>query len=340
MKKVLIPFLIMISASLIFGESLYVVSGIVTKDGTGVEDAKIKITKLPDEKAEEKTDEVMVKMSTTSNAVGRFHFNLKPGKYEISCDYTPPVAIPHELFVTGPENFEVSDKSIEDMEFKIVNDIGYIEANKAILDEIQESIPSVNYKWGKVPIFSLEECQLKAEGFLDTIKDEEGKDVLNGSALGIPLKMYDMNGNAVFYQFPITNLDTRIGYIGVHAIGVKPEESNFFNYPSISLKELNDRLIEFRNKNFLMDSLIPELKKKTASLLKIDHGELMFKRFLSLGPDAFSFYIVFTRFPDENEIIVDMNDISILSNEKTVDQIRDDSEAIYTLKYILDLKGE
>ncbi len=340
MKKGLLYSAIFLSAVIFYSQSTYVVSGIVTKDGSGTENAKIKVIKISEETSGENSVENNYENTITSNPVGRFHFNLYPGKYKIICDYTSPVAIPHELFVIGPEEFEVKDKSIEDLEFRIVDEIGYIEANKAILDSIQESVPSVNYKWGKIPLFTEEECKLKAEGFLNTLKDEEGKDVLNGSALGIPLKIYDLNGNVVFYQFPITNLDTRIGYIGVHSVGIKPEESNFFNYPSISLKELNDRLIEFKNKNFLMDSKIPELKMKTAAVLKIDQSELMFKRFLSLGPDSFSFYVVFTIFPDENEIIVDMNDISILSNEKTVDQIRDESEARYTLKYILDTKND
>lgn len=339
MKKILFAAIFLLISFIICGQTSYVVSGIVTKDGSGIENAKIFVVKLPGDSNDETTSEQIKQKKTTSNSVGRFHFTLEPGKYEISCEYISPVAIPHELFAIGPEAFEVTDKSIEDLEFKIVDDIGYIEDKKSLLDELPDTILSVNYKWGNVPLFSVEECKLKAEGFLDTLKDEDVKDVLNGSALGIPLKIYDMNGNVVFYQFPITNLDTRIGYIGVHAIGVKPEESNFFNYPSISLKELNDRLIEFKDKNFLLDSKIPELKKKTASLLKIDQGELMFKRFLSLGPDAFSFYIVFTKFPDEKEIIVDMNDLSILSNEKSDEQIRDESEARYTLKYILDSKN-
>jgi len=338
MKKLFIFIILLISVWRLTGQESFVVAGIVTQDGKGVENAKITVTKVTE--GSEGTESVAGNtwFTSTSNSIGRFHFMLKPGKYEIVCDYISPVAVPHELFVTGPAEFEITDNSIEDLEFKVVNGIGYIEANKAILENIQDTVPAVNYKWGKIPLFSEEECKLKAWGFLNTLKDEEGKDVLSGSSLGIPLKVYDMNGNVVFYQFPITNLDTRIGYIGVHAVGVKPEESNFFNYPSISLKELNDRLLEYKDKNFLMDSKIPDLKSGIASKLNIDPAELMFKRFLSLGPDAFGFHAVFTRFPDENEFIVDMNDFSILTNDKTPDEIRDESEAAFTLKYILDLQ--
>jgi len=340
MKRVLIPLIIIFTFFYICGEDTFVVSGVVTLEEKGVENAKIKVIRYSDENSEESPGTQFVELVTTSNPVGRFHFNLEPGKYTISCDYTSPVAVPEELFVSGPEEFELKEKSIEDLNFKIVNSIGYIESKKELLEDIPESIPTLNYKWGKIPVFSEEECKLKAAGFLDTLKDEEGKDVLNGAILGIPLKIYDMSGNVVFYQFPITNLDTRIGHIGVHSVGKRPEESNFFNYPSISLKELNDRIIEFKNKNFLMDNLIPDLSLKLAKKLRIDQGELMFKKFLSLGPDAFSFYVVFSRFPDEEEIIVDMNDLSILSSEKTIDEIRDESEARYTLKYILDIKGD
>ncbi len=339
MKRVLIPLILFISSLLVLGQSEFVVSGLVTLKEKGVENVKVKVIKYSDENSEESLSTQFVEMLTTSNSVGRFHFSLQPGKYRITCDYTSPVAIPEELFVSGPEEFELKDKSIEDLNFKIVNSIGYIEASKGMLEDIQESIPAVNYKWGKIPVFSEEECKLKAAGFLDTLKDEEGRDVLNGAILGIPLKIYDLSGNIVFYQFPIANLDTRIGYIGVHSVGMRPEESNFFNYPSISLKELNDRIIEFKNKNFLMDNLIPDISLKLAKKLHIDQGELMFKKFLSLGPDAFSFYIVFSRFPDDEEIIVDMNDLSILSSEKTPEEIRDESEARYTLKYLLDKKS-
>lgn len=339
MKKVLIPLVLFILAILSFGQSEFVVSGLITLEEKGMENVKIKVIRYSEENSEENIGAKPVEIVTTSNSVGRFHFNLQPGKYRISCDYTSPVAIPEELFVSGPEEFELLDKSIEDLNFKIVNSIGYIESNKELLEDIPESIPTLNYKWGKIPVFSEEECKLKATGFLNTLKDEEGKDVLNGATLGIPLKIYDLSGNVVFYQFPIANLDTRIGHIGVHSIGLKPEESNFFNYPSISLKELNDRIIEFKNKNFLMDNLIPDLSLKLAQKLRIDQGELMFKKFLSLGPDAFSFYIVFSRFPDDEEIIIDMNDLSILSSEKTLEEIRDESEARYTLKYLLDKKS-
>ncbi len=339
MKKVFFLLITIFFTLFSIGQT-YVVSGQITFEENGVENATIKVIRYLDANTEEILNTQFVTMVTTSNSTGRFHFSLEPGKYRISCDYTSPVAVPEELFVAGPETFELTDKSIEDLNFNIVDGIGYIEANKGILEEIQESIPAVNYKWGKVPVFSEEECKLKASGFLDTLKDEEGKDVLNGATLGIALKIYDMNNNVVFYQFPITNLDTRIGYIGVHSIGIKPEESNFFNYPSISLKELNDRIIDFKNKNFLMDNLIPAVSMKLAEKLQIDQGELMFMRFLSLGPDSFSFYIVFSRFPDEEEMIVDLNDLSILSSEKTIEEIRDESEARYTLKYILDMKGD
>lgn len=338
MKKFLIFAVLMLTVMLVSAQESFVVSGIVTQNGKGVENAKITVSRISEE-AEERGNTVGTSLfKTTTNSIGRFHFMLKPGKYEILCNYTSPVAVPHDLFVTGPEEFEVTDTSIEDLTFKVVDSFGYIEANKAVLENIQDSVPAVNYKWGKIPLFTEEECKLKAEGFLNTLKNEEGKDVLNGSTLGIPLKVYDMNGNVVFYQFPITNLDTRIGYIGIHALGVKPEESNFFNYPSISLKELNDRLLEYKDKNFLMDSKIPSLKKGIAKKLNIDPAELMFKRFLSLGPDAFGFYAVFTRFPDEKEIIVDMNDLSVITDEKTPEQIRDESEARFTLKYLLDME--
>lgn len=339
MKKTFFLLITLLFSLSVFGET-FVISGKVTLNDKGVENAKISILKLSDESTEESIETQNIEMVTTTNSVGRFHFSLLPGKYKISCDYTSPVAIIDELFAAGPDQFEVKDKSLEDINFKIVGSIGFIEANKNILEEIPDSILSLNYKWGKIPLFSEEECKLKAAGFLDTLKDEDGKDVLNGAVLGVPLKIYDLNGNIVFYQFPITNLDTRIGYIGIHSIGVKPEESNFFNYPSISLTELNNRIIEFKEKNFLMDAKIPELKIKTAMKLGIDKGELMFKRFLSLGPDSFSFYIVFTRFPEEAEIIVDMNDLSILSSEKTFEEIRENSEARFTLEYILDIKGE
>ena len=189
MKKVLIFALIIFTSLLIYGQSQFVVSGLVTLKEKGVENVKIKVIKYSDENSEESLSTQFVEMFTTSNSVGRFHFSLQPGKYRITCDYTSPVAIPEELFVSGPEEFELKDKSIEDLNFKIVNSIGYIEANMGILEEIQESIPAVNYKWGKIPVFSEEECKLKAAGFLDTLKDEEGRDVLNGAILGIPLKI-------------------------------------------------------------------------------------------------------------------------------------------------------
>ncbi|MCK5220236.1 MAG: carboxypeptidase regulatory-like domain-containing protein, partial [Candidatus Aminicenantes bacterium] len=268
MKKTFFLLIIAFFCINAIGET-FVVSGMVTLNDKGVENAKISVLRLTDESSEEGLNSQNVEMVTTSNSVGRFHFNLRPGKYKISCDYTSPVAVPDALFAAGPDQFELINESIEDLKFKIVDSIGFIEANKSILEEIAESVHTLNYKWGMVPVFSEEECKLKAAGFLDTLKDEDGKDVLNGATLGLPLKIYDMTGNVVFYQFPITNLDTRIGYIGVHSVGIKPEESNFFNYPSISLKELNDKIINFRSKNFLMDNVIPEISMKLAKKMGI-----------------------------------------------------------------------
>ena len=341
MKKAFIFLPIFFFSVFFYGQGQeFVVSGKVTLNSIGVKDATISVLKLSDNSSGDEDNAENVELVTTTNSSGIFHYSIQPGKYKIKCEYTSPVAVPDELFVTGPEKFELIDKSIEELNFKIVDSIGFIEANAGILEKIPDQVPTVNYKWGKIPIFSEEECKLKVSTFLGMLKGEEGKDVLDGATLGIPLKMFDMTGNIVFYQFPITNLDTRIGYIGVHSVGLNPKESNLFNYPSISLKELNDRLIEFRSMNFLMDSRIPDMRRRTAAKLGVDPGELMFKRFLSLGPDSFSFYIVFNKFPDEKEIIVDMNDYSILSEEKTTEQICDESEARYILKYILDLKSE
>jgi len=340
MKKILISLIVFILPALFYTESSLVVSGRVTIKGKGVAKAKVSISRINSQKSDTESNEQEIEIFTTTNSFGGYYFNLKPGKFKINCDYTPPAVVSEELYVTGPENFELLDKGIDDLNFKIVNGLEYVKANVKILSEISESIPAVNYKWGKVPLFSEDECKFKANGFLKTLKNEEVKDVLNGSSLGIPMKVYDIQGNIVFYQFPIINLDTRIGFIGVHALGIKPEVSNIFTYPSITLRELNNRIIDFKSKNFLMDGEASILKEIVALKLNINPEELMFKKILSLGPDSFSFYMVFNKFPGEENIIVDMNDKTILSSEKSKEQIQEESEARYTLKYILDMKRD
>ncbi len=340
MKKILIFILIFAIPVFFYTQSSFVISGRVTLNGKGVPNVNVLIYSIDNYYSDMKSENQKVEISTKTNSFGGYHFDLKPGKFGIKCDYSPPVAVSEELFVIGPERFELKDKEIANLNFKIVNSWEYIKFNAKILSEIPETVSTVNYKWGKVPIFSEDECKLKAKLFLETLKKEEKKDILNGSSLGIPLKAYDMQGNTVFYQFPITNLDIRIGYIGIHAIGIKPKELNLFNYPSITLQELNEKIVYFKNKNLLMDNKSEIIKKKTALKLDIDPNELMFKKILSLGPDSFSFYMVFNKFPGEEDIIVDMNDYTILSSEKSKEQIQDESEARYTLRYITDMKSD
>ncbi len=340
MKKVFIQLILIFFSIGLMGRDSYIVSGKVLQGDNSVNGVRVTVSVINENnETEENSSGNVTEFVTTSNSAGIFHFNLPSGKYSIECEYTPSHAVPDELFVIGPEVFEVEDKGVENLVFKVVDSLGYIEFNAGLLEKTVNSSSSVNYKWGKLPMFSEEECKVKATSFLNVLKNEEKKDILKGATLGIPLKIYDLGGNPAFYQFPIINLETRIGYIGIHSIGIQPEESNFFSYPRITLSELKERKSEFENKNFLMDNIIPYAKERVASKMGISSGDLIFRKLLSLTPDSFGFYIVFTKFPDEKEIIVDLNDYSIVSEKKTVEELRDESEARYTLEYILDLKS-
>ncbi len=332
MKKIFLGLFILLFVLFLSGEVKYKISGKVTRNDEGVKGYKLQVTPDNGNGSKGKIGE----KEFITDTDGSYFFNLSPGKYNLLCYSLVSENGNDELIPMGPNIINVVDKDIENLNYTLLKELEILEAYKNILDEIPESVSTVNYKWGRVPLFPETECNVVAEEQLEILKKENGTDILNGSALGIPVKIYDMSSNPVFYQFPIINLNIEVGYIGVHAIGIRPKEAGLFSYMDITLSELRDSKELYEGRNETLDAKIPAAIKAISEKKGISKNDIEFGKLVCLGPDSFSFSVILKILSKGEEIVVDLEDFSALTDDETLEEIKNYSEARYALAYIFD----
>ncbi|MEN8154945.1 MAG: hypothetical protein ABFR75_13075 [Acidobacteriota bacterium] len=335
MRKLIIGFFILWITFFLSGELKYKISGKVTREGAGVKGYKLQITHDTEKGSKGKAG----KKEFITGEDGSYYFNLIPGKYNLLCYSLTSENGEDELIPMGPHIIHVVEKDIENLDFTLLKELEILDAYKNILEEIPEDVLSVTYKWGRVPLFNEAECKIVAEKQLEELKKENGADILKGSSLGIPVKIYDMSENPVFYQFSIINLNVEVGYIGIHAIGIKPKEAGVFSYMDITLSELKDSKELYEGRNETLDANISKAIKAISKAKGIDKNDIEFGKLLCLGPDSFSFGIML-KILSKNEDIIVMEDFSALTDDETIEEIKNNSEARYTLAYIFDRLAE
>jgi len=128
-----------------------------------------------------------------------------------------------------PYEFSIDNRNVVfKRNFVAYTKLEIVERSADILSQTDPNLKYVSYKWGKIPIYSLEECKQAAQEDLDIVKSNYGSNSLVKKAyIGNPVVFFDFDGNAAFYQFPVMVDFIEVSYIGIHAIRSSPETLNF-----------------------------------------------------------------------------------------------------------------
>jgi len=339
MKKIIFVLFIIFLLLNVNGEIKYKVSGKVIRNNKGYGNAKITVSALElyDNKDAKNVSDQTIKTSSE----GKFQFYLLPGKYYLFCEYIPsPKGEIYGLRNTGPKEFIVKNKNLTNITLKLFKVTEFIQENLAVLDEIPQSIPTVKYKYGRIPIYSESNCRATAIKELESIKKTgtELDSVLKGSIIaGAPRVFYDFQNNPIFYQFPVKNIGVIVGSIDISAIGSLEPEANDSEYREISLSDLKNRRNEFLGKKWGVDVVYPFLLKNIANKMGFDKTNLELVNYICIGPDSLSLYFQVKNKLNNKSYYFNTDNGFVEWSDDDINKIREESETMITYYYIQDV---
>jgi len=277
MKKILFVLFIVFLLLNVHGEIKYKVSGKVLQNGKSVSNFNIRI----------RGKESNIRQTVIPDKNGYYFFYLPSGKYKIECDHVLMPRTKDEMFIkiVGPDEITVQNKNISRVSFNIYKYTEIIESNRGVLSSISQEIPTVEYRWGRVPLHSEGKCREYAESMKDIVTDDMPSDILAGLKLGEPVVYFDFKNNPIFYEYPVvyTNLNVEVGYFGVEALGIQPS----FGMDSIALEieSKNDPNLR-RYKKMLpitSDGLIPRVIEKLVQKKNISKKDITVEKLIFTG---------------------------------------------------------
>ncbi len=274
-----------------YSETLFRVSGKVLRKGKGVKGAVVNCT------GDDKNSN-HVYLSKITDSEGKYEFELKKGKYRLS------VSCVNDKYMHGMCDLRylkvmINDRNIRNLNFHLFTEEEIIKVNKDIFDAVPENKPHVEYKWGRIPLHSEEECfafvKKRFKEDVDMIAEElkvRKSEVLNGMRFKKPVLLYDLRGNIVSYLYYVEKKGIEVGRYEVMAIGKKIVDTTrsallltkqgYEDYlrkgkTTDELKESIDRAIDSYAKNM-------GFNKKDLKIIKLISGILSERRGMLFSP--------------------------------------------------------
>jgi hypothetical protein len=333
LKKILFLTFFLVLYLNTFGEIKYKVSGKVLREGAGVKGIDVRCFPIFESDDFNLADSKDQECITDKN--GQFAFYLKPGKYHLICGINNPP--PGELdTLEDYKEIVVVDKNIKNIIFELYTPLEIINANLNILEEIPDTTPTVNYRWGRVPIQSLEECRLAAEDEFADFKDES--EILMGAKIGPPVIFYDLKDNPGCYQFPIVNFGVEVGYIGIDAMRLEPVE-NGYGYLGITLNELKASAKTMKGQKATAERFVPDAIEWVAEKKGCNKEDITLLKLLCLTAiKGGNLYAMLRIIPTDKIIVVNLSSRDILTDRYTLAEIQEYTEDGVTLWYIKEYK--
>jgi len=318
-----------------FGEIKYKVSGKVLREGIGVKGVDVICFPIFESDNYNLADSKDQKCIADKN--GRFVFYLKPGKYNLICGSSNPP--PGELeSLEDYKEIVVVDKNIKNIIFRLYTLTEIITANLNILEQIPDTTPTVNYRWGKVPIQSMEDCRLAAEEEFVDFKDES--EVLSGAKIGPPVIYYDLKDNPGCYEFPIINFGVEVGSIDVDAMRLEPVV-NGYGYLEMTLDELKTKAKEMKGQKATAEQFILEAIERAAEKNGCNKEDIILLKLLCLTDIKFgNLFAMLKIIPTNKIIVIHLPSLDIITDSYTLEEIQEYTEDGVTLRYIKEYINE
>jgi hypothetical protein len=343
-KKILSGILIFFFINLfINAQKEFTIRGKLVKNGKGFKGIGLRI--FPKEK-ERNHKENFIETLTDEN--GEFSFSCISGKYIIQ--HLNDDSENDDLIYIGPDGFEMSYEFVvndEDMVFKR-NFVAYtkleiIEKSRDILSSISPNLKYVSYKWGKIPIFSLEECKQAAEEDFEWIKSWCGSlHLVKNAHIGDPVVFFDFENNPAFYQFPIMFGFIELSYVGIHAIGSGPRTENLILGFAAETNQEVFAMIKVGKKNkYTLDCNAPAAIEALADKLKCRKRDIHLEKLLYLYGGAEPVYALVKNIKNGNFFILGLYHYGeYLSGPVSLSEYSLSNQMNITFQYIMDCRGK
>jgi len=315
-------------------EIKYKVSGKVLQNNQPVKNYYIRIVGKTNIKKRKRR----IEKDLFPNKKGEYSAYLPNGEYYITCDFIKLPETEDKFFVSpiGPEKFCVNNKNIDGIDFTIYKDSEIIEANISILNNIPQTTPTVNYRWGRVPLYPEEKCREFAKSTMWDIVIELPSDIRANLKLGEPVVYFDFKNNPIFYEYPIvyTNLNVEVAYFGVQALGIKPTQGSSFNIMDIESKA-DPELKRYRGIPFTTDGLIPRVIENLAHKRGIDKADIIVDKLIFY----YGFANILFKIKSTGELVLASSPLRLNSvSNKGLLFMQKLTEIYGTLQYIIDYK--
>ncbi len=335
LKKILFLTFFLVLCLNTYGEIKYQVSGKVVREGIGFKGIDVNCFPIFEFKSDDYNLADSKDQKCMTNKNGRFVFYLKPGKYYLTCGYSNPP--PGELeSLEDYKEIVVVDKNIKNVIFELYTPLEIIKANLNILEQIPDTTPTVNYRWGKVPIQSMEDCRLAAEEEFESFKEES--EVLIGAKIGPPVIYYDLKNNPGCYEFPIINFGVEVGSIDVDAMRLEPEV-NGYGYLEMTLDELKTKAKTMKGQITTEDQFVPDAIERAAEKNGCNKEDIVLLKLLCLTAiKGGNLYALLKIIPKDKTIVVNLTSFDILTDSYSLEEIQEYTEDGVTLWYITEYK--
>ena len=335
LKKILFLTFFLVLYLNTFGEIKYKVSGKVLREGIGFKGIDVNCFPIFDSDNYNLVDSTDQKCITDKN--GRFVFYLKPGKYNSICGSSNPPPVELESLEDYKE-IVVVDKNIKNIIFELYTPLEIIKANLNILGQIPDTTPTVNYRWGKVPIQSMEDCKLAAEEEFVDFKDES--EVLIGAKIGPPVIYYDLKNNPGCYEFPIINFGVEVGSISVDAMRLEPVV-NGYGYLEMTLDELSTNAKTMKGQKATAEKFVPDAIERAAEKNGCNKEDIILLKLLCLTAiKGGNLYALLKIIPKDKIIVVNLSSLDIITDSYTLEEIQEYTEDGITAWYIKEYINE
>ena len=209
---------------------------------------------------------------------GCFSFLLPKGEYKIDLEHKTHSGPSEEIDVKiiGPDEFSVQDSDVSGLNFNMYEYTEIIESNLDALKSIPLEVPTVEYRWGRVPLQSYEKCRQHANIIFKSEKEDFPLEIQPYLKLGEAVVFYDFKDNPIYYEYPIvySKLDVDVAYFGVEALGIEPSIGR--DAGSVEIKSKDDSVLKtlIGLPPYTSNGLIPRLIKELADERNIGEKEI------------------------------------------------------------------